>query len=315
MACGGQRLDTSESLLDCSICVEYYDDHDHSPIMFRCQHTVCKACLKGLLEAHSMEEYFPCPICRVQVEIKADGVEGYAKSHLLMDILHQEKAKIKCKEHPHKTVSHYCITCGKTLCSTCIVHLMKEHSSHEIEEVEDTYARKNKRVALLKTFTNDVVSQMENIVMQGKELKSALEEAKGQVARLAGEAEAHIRVEQGRLEDELNRLYKDIIESDNNEDIDSAFESKRVALLNTTWKGMDKLSQETNAFITQDDLEKFQQEAAEQLQGMIHYETKLQQAFKVIPGKLKFGSLASVQVKVPKVKKLKKAVSQYNELQ
>ena len=308
MACSKQRLDNSESLLDCNICFEYFDDCDHSPIMFGCQHTVCKACLKDLIEAHTMEEYFPCPICRVQVEIKPDGVEGYAKNRLLMNILHQKKAKIKCKEHPQKTVSHYCITCAKSLCSACVVRQLKEHPEHEIEDIEDTYARKDKRVAQLKTFTNDAVSQMERIVMQGTKLKNALEEAKEQVARLADEAVAHIYVEQGRLEDELNSLYKDIIQSDNNEDIDNAFESKRVALLNTTRKTMDKMSQEIDAYIREDDFEKFQQEVAKQVQGMRHYETKLQQTFKVIPGKLKYESLASIQVilKAPKVKKIKR---------
>ena len=295
MASRVQKVGSSESLLNCSKCFEHYDDSDHSPIMFGCQHTVCKACLKDLLEAHFKEEHFPCPICRVQVEIKPDGVEGYAKNRLLMDILHQNKSNIKCVEHPQKTVSHFCITCAKTLCSVCVVRLVnsKEHSGHKIEDIEDTYARKDRGVALIETFTRAIASQMDKIVIQEKKLKNASEETKEQVAKLADEAVAHVRDEQKRLEDELSSLYIDIIESDNNEDVDNAFESVRVNLLSTTSKGMDALRQKIDVFITENDFKKIQQEAREQLQGIVQYEMNLQRTFNVIPGKLKLERLAS----------------------
>ena len=300
MACTVQTegLDTLESLLDCNICFEHYDDSDHVPIMFGCQHTVCKACLKDLLETHSMEDKFPCPVCREEVEIKPDGVKGFSKNRILLDILHQKKSKVKCKEHPQKTVSHYCITCAKSLCSTCVIRLVKDHSGHRIEDIEDTHTRKDTMVAVLKTLANDIDSQAERIVIQEKKLKNALEDSKKQVARLADEAVAHVRDEQRRLERELTNLYKGIIESDNDEDVDSAFES---ALLNTTGKGMDKLNEQIDVFTTEDDFTKRHQEASEQLQRMVRYENKLHQTFKVIPGVLKCGCLALVRrVKNPK---------------
>ena len=312
MACAAEMLDRSESLLDCSICFEHYDDNKHAPIMFVLQHTVCKVCLVDLIEAHATDGEFPCPICREAMEIKPEGVDGYAKNLLLMNILchkkPQEKQEIKCQEHRKRTASNYCMTCMMGLCPKCMVCIAKGemHSGHEIEDMEDTHARKNKELAWHKTWMNEFIDQAERLVVENKKLHDSFKEAKEQITKLADEAVAKVRDEQRKLEDELDCLYKDVIAIKVSDGkflqgfgrLDETNFEKKYEEINEIKQMLKKVFDITPKdfkFISEDDFRKAQHEMSEQLQALANFVNKLQRTFKVIP-KPKPESPASVQL-------------------
>ena len=182
MAGSSQNLDTLESLLSCTICLDHYDDTDHIPMMFGCQHMVCRACLANLLEIHFTQKTFPCPQCHDAIEIKPDGLEGYTKNRLLMEIFsekflseklqnenfNEKPNEMKCQVHPAKTVSHYCLTCREGLCSKCVVALSKGelHSGHEVQDIEDLHSITVKAKTLLERFVKDIIPRRKRVVVQ-----------------------------------------------------------------------------------------------------------------------------------------------------
>jgi hypothetical protein len=135
------------------------------PIMFVCQHCVCKPCLGQLLDAHHGKDFFPCPKCRQKVDIKPQ--DAYQKSLILVELLEKEKQERlekekqeqlekekqqqlekerqmpKCQEHPEKPTILACFTCKVNLCVKCIAAAVKDniHSGHDMRDVEDARAR------------------------------------------------------------------------------------------------------------------------------------------------------------------------------
>ena len=53
---------------------------------------------------------------------------------------------LDCLAHPSKPISHVCMICDVGLCSRCIVSTMKEHSGHEILEMEDAFEKMKGRI-------------------------------------------------------------------------------------------------------------------------------------------------------------------------
>jgi hypothetical protein len=54
-----------ENLLECSICLDKYNNKDKTPRILKCGHTFCSLCLKELSKVGNLENYLPyikCPL-------------------------------------------------------------------------------------------------------------------------------------------------------------------------------------------------------------------------------------------------------------
>ena len=56
--------DFNESFLTCTTCLCGFDSTEHAAKLLPCSHTLCLACLHGILAAQARELGFRCPICR-----------------------------------------------------------------------------------------------------------------------------------------------------------------------------------------------------------------------------------------------------------
>ena len=56
------------SHLICPICEESYNERNHLPKGFPCQHSVCIKCLEGMIKRCDGDE-LACPLCRQTVPI------------------------------------------------------------------------------------------------------------------------------------------------------------------------------------------------------------------------------------------------------
>ena len=68
-------------LVECQVCREVYDYQDLCPRMLKCGHSFCTRCLWQLLTA---DDKIPCPTCRVEVNVRQDGVAGLPKNFALL---------------------------------------------------------------------------------------------------------------------------------------------------------------------------------------------------------------------------------------
>ena len=216
MASSTKQMDKIQSFLDCSICFHHYDAEKHTPIMFECQHSTCKPCLQGLLQTHARKRSFPCPICRAPVEVKRGGLQAYTKSWLLLDLLQNEKKDTMCAEHPTKAVSNICFTCKQGLCSKCVASALKNdlHSGHDVEDIEEAYARMDKVADRGEELLNRFIPLWENYQKYDKRLAADATAAKEEIRKLADNMVAYVRTEQKRLETEINNHYESVIDKD-----------------------------------------------------------------------------------------------------
>ena len=53
-----------ESLFQCEICLEFYDDNNKIPMILKCGHTICKMCLEPILK----KEKKKCPHCNEEIK-------------------------------------------------------------------------------------------------------------------------------------------------------------------------------------------------------------------------------------------------------
>ena len=70
--------------LYCPICADLYEE----PLMLPCTHSFCRECLKErLLKGHvtktRLSVAFDCPVCRKEVTLEEDGLDGLPSNRLL----------------------------------------------------------------------------------------------------------------------------------------------------------------------------------------------------------------------------------------
>ncbi|XP_064619283.1 uncharacterized protein LOC135482813 [Lineus longissimus] len=116
--------------LECPICFKLMNN---PRIVGSCKHVFCEECLRKHISTKGTSETFPCPNCRVDNAVSADGVEG-----LKVDFRTASSVEILLKaESPRRTCSvcggegdtqntcsrkmaeYLCDTCDLDLCSGC----------------------------------------------------------------------------------------------------------------------------------------------------------------------------------------------------
>src|SRR6218665_1177760 len=92
-----------EEITECSICMSAFKD----PRMLSCIHTFCLECLKRTAEAglKNPGDRMPCPLCRRDFVIPADGVNGVQKNFFVANLL---EAKTKLQIMSAKIICDRC---------------------------------------------------------------------------------------------------------------------------------------------------------------------------------------------------------------
>ena len=131
----------SPSHLICPICEESYNERDHLPKSFPCQHSVCIKCLEGMIRRCYGNEV-TCPLCRQAVPIPKSKAAGFPNNLLMLDLLagtHSqsklEVASSTCIQH-NKVFSVFCLSCQEAMCMTGAFK-SPEHKGHNMEELSD----------------------------------------------------------------------------------------------------------------------------------------------------------------------------------
>ena len=107
-----------KSLLECSICLETFDD----PRTLPCLHSFCKRCLENFVNG-KCEDELNCPVCRCKFKLN-EGVEGMTRNHFICNMLealsiqHHEKC-IPCSHCEQPSVGR-CVTCELFMCEKCL---------------------------------------------------------------------------------------------------------------------------------------------------------------------------------------------------
>ena len=115
----GKELD---DMTECSICTEVFTD----PRVLPCQHTFCLKCLLNYGRGRQPGDHLPCPVCREEFTIPADGISGMKKNFEKEKLLHvskllvAEKAQVNmCEQHKDKQIEAYCRDCKVAVCVMC----------------------------------------------------------------------------------------------------------------------------------------------------------------------------------------------------
>ena len=142
--------------LTCIICFLPYDLVSRIPKGFPCMHTICLVCANELCQ-QADRRTFRCPTCRQPVSIPRRGASGLPTNLAVQNIVEivQKTAACStshpsCPTHPSKTITNVCMECEVGLCSRCIASSsMKEHSSHEVLDLEDATEKIKDRISTL----------------------------------------------------------------------------------------------------------------------------------------------------------------------
>src|SRR6218665_3345540 len=86
MAEAGKRNEEQlQKIIECPICMSTFTD----PRMLSCIHTFCFECLSriGEVEQKKPGDKIPCPMCRKEFIIPADGMHGVQKNFFIESLL------------------------------------------------------------------------------------------------------------------------------------------------------------------------------------------------------------------------------------
>ena len=130
---------STSSHLTCPICEESYNERDHLPKGFPCQHSVCIKCLEGMIKRCDGDEV-ACPLCRQTVPIPKSKAAGFPSNVAILDMLAVAQSQVQvpsstCTQH-NKVLSVFCSTCQEAVCITCAFK-SPEHKGHDWEDLSE----------------------------------------------------------------------------------------------------------------------------------------------------------------------------------
>ncbi|XP_033733058.1 tripartite motif-containing protein 2-like [Pecten maximus] len=142
------EMSQHSATLECSICMSDFNE----PRFLSCFHSFCTPCLEPILRKWSRKGSFPCPMCRAEIVIPPEGVNGFQKNFYVA----QPKPKAKttvyktpetdfpCEIHSTHTVYIYCIPCKQKLCVRC---KEEQHVDHDVEYISVASERERLKMA------------------------------------------------------------------------------------------------------------------------------------------------------------------------
>ena len=156
---------------ECSICYEEFED----PRMLPCLHTFCYNCLKQLVQDKEPGDIMPCPLCRTEFTIPAEGIDEIQKNYFIENVIkmrnnystskqeiyaESEKSRNRlsnlkitmpmnqlvnrfqnkcCTVHENRTAEIYCLDCKLTICAVCYADGHREHGCFSAKEVGEEF--------------------------------------------------------------------------------------------------------------------------------------------------------------------------------
>ena len=115
--------------LECSICIEGYNDKEKCPRMLSCGHSFCSRCLERLLRGNTIN----CPKCRNPVAVPS-GVHGLSRNFALLDIVNEKTPKQHAENTSH-TSTHECEACDEKHPATFCCLVCKENMCNTAAQI------------------------------------------------------------------------------------------------------------------------------------------------------------------------------------
>ncbi|XP_013399065.1 tripartite motif-containing protein 2-like [Lingula anatina] len=162
----------TDNLLSCSICLGEYED----PRVLPCYHTFCYGCIcDHASRTLTPNKTFLCPICRVEVQFPAGGLNQLKKNFVFSkakDIITKQQERqtleekqsnaatvtqaiaqmtISCEKHPNSELKYYCEDDNTVVCGDCASTYHYRHGIVPVGKVAKS-KRDKITVALVKTM-------------------------------------------------------------------------------------------------------------------------------------------------------------------
>jgi len=139
-------------MTECCICIEVFTD----PRVLPCKHTFCLQCLLNYGKDKRLGDNIPCPLCRKEFTIPADGLSGIPKNfimeklvsarklsageeagHILCDVCSSDEARPSEATAQAKPATKHCLQCQQNYCDQCSQShtKIKASASHAMIEI------------------------------------------------------------------------------------------------------------------------------------------------------------------------------------
>uniref|UniRef100_A0A672U7U6 Ring finger protein 224 n=1 Tax=Strigops habroptila TaxID=2489341 RepID=A0A672U7U6_STRHB len=93
---------------ECPICTEPYDDQRHKPALLNCNHGLCRACLRAIMD--TAQRWIPCPQCRQNTPTPRGGVAmlDLDLATFLAVKADKEHPQVPGRSHPNSATKSSC---------------------------------------------------------------------------------------------------------------------------------------------------------------------------------------------------------------
>src|SRR6218665_460591 len=174
-----------QKIIECPICMSTFTD----PRMLPCIHTFCFVCLKHTSEAAKKKpgDKMPCPLCRKEFIIPADGMKGVQKN-IFMENLLECKTELqvgsdtiicdmcnirnagKAGRIPKATMR--CLDCQDHYCDSCVKdhQFQKVTKDHQMVKIGRNMKSETRRLVSTKLCPKHTHNLLNSYCVECKEL-------------------------------------------------------------------------------------------------------------------------------------------------
>ena len=99
---------TIHKIIECVKCKEPCNENVKEPILFECEHGICRPCYKEL-NSSGKNDAFNCPTCNTQ--IKKRNEKEVKKSPLLASLVSIASKEKRCTKHGSGSLVAVCMDC------------------------------------------------------------------------------------------------------------------------------------------------------------------------------------------------------------
>jgi len=118
----------------CPICLYDYDSKERIPKLFpKCGHTICKECLKHVLNMDKPQ----CPFDKINFAKGFRSIDAFPTNVLVKDLLEIESLWSKCSTHNNEAKKFICLTDNQLVCGNCV--MFGEHEGHDVRLLSDLF--------------------------------------------------------------------------------------------------------------------------------------------------------------------------------
>nr|XP_006002500.1 PREDICTED: tripartite motif-containing protein 2-like [Latimeria chalumnae] len=171
------------SLFECMVCTERYDEKERRPKLLLCGHTFCTRCLNEISKEHlqvacnSKELKLPCPSCR-QVTLLSSCISELIDNFAIIEFINSAKEVLEpqfyCKKHLDERFKFFCTSCQRLLCPSCAFHHVSQ-KLHEVMKAESAALRYKEKIHLALDYCKEKQKLLDKILQETIDEKQQLE--------------------------------------------------------------------------------------------------------------------------------------------